>query len=27
MKIMSGLSGWCPSKSISALYHGVFSFD
>jgi len=24
---MSGLSGWCPGKSISALYHDVFSFD
>jgi hypothetical protein len=24
---MSGLSGWCPGKSISALYHNVFLFD
>jgi hypothetical protein len=24
---MSVLSGWCPGKSISALYRDVFSFD
>ena len=24
---MSGLPGWCPGKSISALYRDVFSFD
>jgi hypothetical protein len=27
VKIKSGLSGWCPGKSISALYRDVFSFD
>jgi len=24
---MKILSGWCPGKSISALYHEDFSFD